>query len=509
MERQQDAIEEYSLTEPLSSQRTSSVDLDRDGSIPHSSLGSSRHLASVVEKKRLWWRNALVNALFIAGWFGFATLLSVYNKWMFSPAYYGFPAPLFVTTMHMVVQFGFAALFRYAWPHLFRPAHDPTPKEYSTKAVPTAVATSLDIGLSNLSLKTITLSFYTMCKSSSLVFVLLFAFLFRLEHFSWRLVGVIFLIFAGVLLMVATQTHFVFGGFMLVISASAMGGLRWSLTQILLKNKKMGMDNPASTIFWLAPAMGVSLAIVSLAIEGWPTLFQTKFFQDASHIASTVFYLSFPGAIAFFMVLSEFYIIQRTGVVPMSIAGIAKEVSTITISAWFFGDELTPLNITGVGVTVAGIVLFTYHKYRKSIDSPIPLDAHGNPISDADEVLADLDAEDSERAHLTAHHYHTDEPDEVRINALVTLLRPLNASLPNRTMVNQSDKCIQSRSEMSGRERPGRLRLRPATNKDKGPLWMAITPGRQDESRMGTSRAVGAANWDGVGGYKSGLHAPR
>lgn len=47
-------------------------------------------------------------------------------------------------------------------------------------------------------------------------------------------------------------------------------------------------------------------------------------------------------------------IIQRAGVVPMSIAGIAKEVSTITISAWFFGDELTPLNITGVAVTVCG-----------------------------------------------------------------------------------------------------------------------------------------------------------
>jgi hypothetical protein len=38
----------------------------------------------------------------------------------------------------------------------------------------------------------------------------------------------------------------------------------------------------------------------------------------------------------------------------MSIAGIAKEVSTITVSAWFFGDELTPLNIIGVGITVCG-----------------------------------------------------------------------------------------------------------------------------------------------------------
>ena len=88
----------------------------------------------------------------------------------------------------------------------------------------------------------------------------------------------------------------------------------------------------------------------------------------------------------------------------MSIAGIAKEVSTITLAAWFFGDELTPLNITGVAITICGelfrglvlvtqelikdlpgIALFTYHKYRKSIDSTVPLDAHGNPIT-SDEI---------------------------------------------------------------------------------------------------------------------------
>jgi solute carrier family 35 protein C2 len=82
----------------------------------------------------------------------------------------------------------------------------------------------------------------------------------------------------------------------------------------------------------------------------------------------------------------------------MSIAGIAKEVTTITVSAWFFGDQLTPLNITGVSITICGtsypkqsfkwadtlrtgIILFTYHKYRRSIESVVPLDSHGNPIS--------------------------------------------------------------------------------------------------------------------------------
>jgi solute carrier family 35 protein C2 len=73
--------------------------------------------------------------------------------------------------------------------------------------------------------------------------------------------------------------------------------------------------------------------------------------------------------------------------VPMSVAGIFKEVSTISLSAIVFGDELNELNIIGVGITIlgmssyllegagaklkeTGIALFTYHKYKKSVNSP-------------------------------------------------------------------------------------------------------------------------------------------
>ena len=145
-----------------------------------------------------------------------------------------------------------------------------------------------------------------MCKSSSLIFVLIFAFLFRLEVFSWRLVAVIFLIFSGVVLMVATEADFVLRGFILVLSASALGGLRWSLTQVLLKTKNIGFDNPAATIYWLAPSMAITLAITSAVLENWPSIFRTQFFRGALVSSETVFYLTAPGVLAFCMVLSEF-----------------------------------------------------------------------------------------------------------------------------------------------------------------------------------------------------------
>lgn len=145
-----------------------------------------------------------------------------------------------------------------------------------------------------------------MCKSSSLIFVLLFAFLFHLETFSLRLIGVIFLIFSGVLLMVATETHFVLSGLILVLSASALGGFRWSLTQLLLRNKEMGMDNPAATVFWLSPTMGLTLAIISAIVEDWAAVFGSVLFDGLSKTTETIFYLTIPGVMAFCMVLSEF-----------------------------------------------------------------------------------------------------------------------------------------------------------------------------------------------------------
>lgn len=132
---------------------------------------------------------------------------------MFSPAPIGldFHFPLFVTSIHMVVQFLLSSLTLAVWRAL-RPKSKPTGRDYILKAVPCGLATASDIGLSNLSLRSITLAFYTMCKSSTLAFVLIFAFLFRLERMSWKLVGIIALITAGVIMMVFSEPPFLLIG---------------------------------------------------------------------------------------------------------------------------------------------------------------------------------------------------------------------------------------------------------------------------------------------------------
>lgn len=52
---------------------------------------------------------------------------------------------------------------------------------------------------------------------------------------SWSLAGVVLIITCGLLLLVAGETKFDMLGFVLVMSASALAGLRWTITQVLLQ----------------------------------------------------------------------------------------------------------------------------------------------------------------------------------------------------------------------------------------------------------------------------------
>ncbi|KAF9978844.1 Triose-phosphate Transporter [Actinomortierella ambigua] len=318
--------------------------------------------------KRQIRNNTLWNIFYIFAWYGCSTSLSFYNKWLFSGTHYNFRFPLFTTSLHMVAQFTLSSLTLLAIPSL-RPKKAPSPKDFGTKIMPCAVASGLDIGLSNSSLKTITLAFYTMCKSSSLAFVLMFAFLFKLEKPTWKLACVIGVITIGLFMMVMSEVDFVLIGFIQVMLAAFFGGLRWALTQLLLEkseaNKQGSLANPISTIFFLSPIMGVCLVILSAIVEGFGTIFSSEFFNTFWRGLGTLGMLLMGGVIAFLMVLAEFNLIARTSVVSLSVLGIVKEVVTIVISAIVFHDHLTLVNILGLFVTLGGIGFYHYMKLRE------------------------------------------------------------------------------------------------------------------------------------------------
>ena len=112
--------------------------------------------------------------------------------------------------------------------------------------------------------------------------------------------------------------------------------------------------------------MFLVLAILAIPVEGFSALGEGLQILTAEH--GTVFgivILLFPGVLAFCMTSSEFALLQRTSVVTLSICGIFKEVVTIATANLVFHDTLTPINVSGLIVTLGSISAYNYLKIRK------------------------------------------------------------------------------------------------------------------------------------------------
>ncbi|KAI8853923.1 triose-phosphate transporter family-domain-containing protein [Chytridium lagenaria] len=346
-------------------------------------------------------------------WYATSLALSLYNKWMFGQAHKNFAFPLFTSSMHMLLQLvlSYVAVLM-VWPKL-KPKKYPPLKDYLTRVLPCGVATGMDIGLSNSSLhtKTITLSFYTMVKSGAPVFVLIFAFWFGLEKPTWKLTAIISIICLGVLLMVIHETNFSTSGYIQVQIATILSGFRWSITQILLERESIGMSNPFATSIFLAPVMGLSLLVFSIIIERTPgALVASNHFSGFWESLHTIGWILLGGLIAFVMVISEFKLISTTSVVTFSVAGIFKEIITITASSIVFKDTFTATNILGLIISLFGIALYNYVRItgmkethappkRRKAEVPAETQAGGEAqrgLLQAAEEFFDVDIEDED-----------------------------------------------------------------------------------------------------------------
>ena len=291
------------------------------------------------------------------GWFIFSALLTSYNKYVFGEGQMAFPCPLFLTALHFLVQWAFSHYACEFFPETLgtQTVKDLSWKDWALIAVPCGLVTALDVGLSNLSLAYITITFYTMVKSSTPVFVLGWAHVFGIEKITWQLIGVTAVIAVGEFVTVYGEVDFVLKGFLLILTASVMSGARWTLVQLKLQSMQPPMKTTISTMRLLSPSMFCSMIFISFAVERpW-----NDFMQMDAHDLRWVLILGFGGGlIAISMILCEFYLILEASAVILMIGGVLKEMVTIVIGVTLFGDDLNSTKIFGMCIVFSGVILY-------------------------------------------------------------------------------------------------------------------------------------------------------
>eukprot|EP00804_Cyclotella_cryptica_P019158 CCRYP_017810-RB/>CCRYP_017810-RB protein AED:0.08 eAED:0.08 QI:122/1/1/1/1/1/5/539/317 len=272
----------------------------------------------------------------MSGWFVCSAALSAYNKLIFGKDHGGFPCPLFLTSIHFLVQWFFSYSVSSACSEAFGGAvvKNMSWKTYLGVSIPCGFITAADVGLSNLSLVRISITFFTMIKSSSPIWVLLSAFIFGIEQVSCNLIGVGALIMAGELLTAFGEVEFDSIGFLLCAGAAVCSGIRWTLVQLKVQQLDPPLKSSVVTMRVLAPSMFLFMMLLSVALEDPVVKLSPQngdFFIDFNHTMKTIS-LGLTGAtIAIAMVLCEFWLILKANAIVLMIGGVLKEVITILV----------------------------------------------------------------------------------------------------------------------------------------------------------------------------------
>lgn len=299
----------------------------------------------------------------MTGWFVCSAALSSYNKVIFGTNHMAFPCPLLLTSVHFLVQWVFSYSISALYPDYFGGdvVRNMPWITYLSVSVPCGFVTAADVGLSNLSLVRISITFFTMIKSSSPIWVLLSAFIFGLEKITCTLVAVGVLIMLGELLTAFGEVEFDMIGFVLCAAAAVCSGIRWTLVQFKVQRLDPPLKSSLVTMRVLASSMFTCMLFLSIVIERpWNKLGAEHgdYFTNFENGLRTIS-LGLTGAfIAIAMVLCEFWLILRSNAIVLMIGGVLKEMITILVGVTIFGDELNVINVSGIIVVFLGVLLY-------------------------------------------------------------------------------------------------------------------------------------------------------
>ncbi|RVD92939.1 hypothetical protein TUBRATIS_005460 [Tubulinosema ratisbonensis] len=273
-----------------------------------------------------------------------ALTLSFFTSYFLNEKRWNFSYPIFIAGTQNFLHFIFAFIFTQ---ELFT---------FSLINVPCFVSASIDIGISSYSLRYVTLAFFTMVKSSAPVFILLVGFVLGIEKPSIFLFLLMFTIGSGVFLTSFKDTKFDLAGFLMISTASFMAGFRWAFVQYLIEKRKIQKKCVISTIRDLCLPISVLLLFFSFYVEGIKQILVKEFCKQ--RVLFNTGYIVLSGLLSFTLLVSEFYLVENTSVIYLSMAGIVKELIVVCYSVVKREITLNLVNCIGLFVSISGIICF-------------------------------------------------------------------------------------------------------------------------------------------------------
>lgn len=296
---------------------------------------------------------ALWISTLVLSWFTCSITLILFNKWVLVTwENGGMKCPIFYTNTHMFLKGVWALVYFCIW------RGQPLPREswrvFWGFSIVGAMA-ALDIMTSNLSFLYISASFYTFLKSSSLVFILIFALLACLEPPSLSVFSTVILVSGGMFLASYGEVDFNIVGFGLVMASEVFASIRWIVTQLIVQEDSV---DAMTAVLYMSPAATLSLIPFVVVRESS----ELHVFLDPAIASQFIAMVMLPGFLAFLLLLVEVQLVKETSGLTLTVFGCMKSVSTIVFCTLVFNEKTTLLQWCGLLVAVAGMISYSQRR---------------------------------------------------------------------------------------------------------------------------------------------------
>lgn len=303
-----------------------------------------------------------VSSLVLA-WYSVSITLVLFNKWFitsFSAG--GLPYPLFYTMNHMLLKGLFSLAFLGCWR---RKLPQGLPCRLWAQATIIGAMTAFDVAASMVSFRFVSVAFYTMLKSASLIFMLAFSVMARVETCSLQILGTVLVIATGICLASYGEVQFSLLGFGLVVASEVFAAVRWVLTQTILQEAKL---DAVTTVLCISP--GSTLSLLPLAL-GHELAHLQELANDPVTAAHYFKWICFPGVLAFLLLLVEVQLVKETSSLTLTVFGNLKSVVTIVFSVLVLGDSTSALQWLGLSLSLLGIFAYSRGRTPKQIHAVV------------------------------------------------------------------------------------------------------------------------------------------
>ncbi len=206
-------------------------------------------------------------------WYSISLSFTVYNKWILQVLFGGFHFPICNTLVHMTIKYVFSQLYIRLFLSAEHIAELPTATFWRV-VVPIGVTTAFDVAFSNEAISHISISLYTILKTTVVVWTFLWGCVAGIETFSLAKLSCVLLIIAGLALSVLDDINSSMLGIGFCLAAALSGGLRWVMVQVLGQEDSSSRHPVVSMYRFSGATLCTVLPLVSLSFLNYHALFR-------------------------------------------------------------------------------------------------------------------------------------------------------------------------------------------------------------------------------------------